>query len=354
MVGNGQELRTIERLSPGTPLRQGLERIIQQGKGAILVLGYGPALRSISSGGFELEQPLNFSPAKLSELSKMDGGIILDDDGDNILWANVHFVPSNEIPSDETGSRHRTAQRIAKQTGQAVVAVSEGRKIATLYLNGRKIELRSPTEIAAKVNQELQTLDRLRRRLDEAELTLTQLEISELSTYRNVVTLLQRAELVRRVGLAIETETVSLGDEGRLAYIQLADMLRGVEHLISVTLRDYAPSRRTKIETMTARLERLEEADIDDPTKVVKVLKFPELDEPVVPRGYRVLSKVGRLPDNVREELIRHFKRLPKMIAATSAELEAVEGIGSTRAQHLRHFFDRLQAAASDWAPQAL
>lgn len=327
---------------------------MQQGKGGIIVFGYGPDIKAISSGGFELEQPLEFSPAKLAELSKMDGGIILDEEGVNLLWANVHFVPSNEIPSDETGSRHRTAQRIAKQTGKPVVAVSERRKIATLYLNGRKIELRNPTEIAARVNQELQTLDRLRRRLDEAELTLTQLEISQLSTYRNVVTLLQRAELVRRVGLSIEAETVSLGDEGRLAYIQLADMLRGVEHLIAETLRDYAPSRRTKIETLSRRLEGLEEADLDDPTKVVRALKFPDLDEPVIPRGYRILSKVGRLPEGVREELIRHFKKLPRMISASPDELEKVEGIGTTRAQHLRHFFDRLQAAASEWAPQAL
>lgn len=327
---------------------------MQHGKGAILVIGTGPDIEAISSGGFQLAQPTSFTPAKLAELSKMDGGIVLDEEAGSIMAANVHFVPSNEIPSDETGSRHRTAQRIAKQTGRSVVAVSEGRRLATVYLDGQKIELRNPTEIAARVNQELQTLDRLRRRLDEAELTLTQLEITGLSTYRNVVTLIQRAELVRRVGLAIEREAVSLGAEGQLAYIQLADMVRGVEHLIDVTLRDYAKTRRTNVDAVSDKLESLDEGDLDDPTRVGKTLSILDLDQPVTPRGYRILSKVGRLPDNVREELIRHFKKLPRMIRATTDDLEKVEGIGSTRAGHLRHYFDRLETAAEEWAPQSL
>ena len=154
---------------------------MQQGKGAIIVLGSGPLVEAISSGGFALGQPVTFSPAKLGELSKMDGGIVLDPDGDHIIQANVHFVPSNDIPSDETGSRHRTAQRVAIQTAFPVIAVSEGRKLATVYVGSRKFELRNPTEVAARVNQELQTLDRLRRRLDEAESTLTQLRQLELS-----------------------------------------------------------------------------------------------------------------------------------------------------------------------------
>lgn len=342
-------------MAPGTPLRQGLERILQQGKGAIIVIGYGEDIDAISSGGFPLKQPQSFTPARLAELAKMDGGIILDDEAANLIAANVHFVPSNEIPSDETGARHRTAQRIAIQTGRPVVAVSEGRKIATLYLNGQKIELRSPTEVAARVNQELQTLDRLRRRLDEAEANLTQLEATNLATYRNAVTLIQRAELVRRVGLAIEREAVSLGDEGRLAYIQLADMVRGVAHLQEMTLRDYLPPRRQRsVGKLIERLEEVDETDLDDPVKVGKAIGFPDLDEPVTPRGYRILSKVGRLPEPVREELVRHFKRLPRMLEASLADFEKVEGIGSTRAAHLRHFFDRLLAVAENWTPQGI
>lgn len=336
-------------------MRQGLERIIQQGKGAIIVLGDGEKVAQISSGGFRLAQPVNFTPPKLSELAKMDGGIILDAEGDHILAANVHFVPSNDIPTEETGSRHRTAQRIAIQTSVPVVAVSEGRRTASVYVEEAKIELRSPTAVAAKVNQDLQTLDRLRRRLDEAENGLTSLEVSELVTYRAVVTLLQRAELVRRVGTGIERQAISLGDEGRLAYIQLADMVRGVEYLRDVTLRDYLATRR-KSSLAKARdgLSGLEESELDDPLRIARAIGFEDLDVPVTPRGYRLLSKVARLPEAVREELIKHFKRLPRMLSATVAEFEKVEGIGAARASHLQHYFERVRSLAQEWTPQVL
>lgn len=356
MARNGSlALETLERLAPGTPLRQGLERIIQAGKGAIIVLGDGAKVAEISSGGFRLAQPVLFTPPKLSELAKMDGGIILDAEGDHILAANVHFVPSNDIPTDETGSRHRTAQRVAIQASVPVVAVSEGRRTASVYVEDSKIELRSPTSVAARVNQDLQTLDRLRRRLDEAENGLTSLEVSELVTYRAVVTLLQRAELVRRVGLGIEREAISLGDEGRLAYIQLADMVRGVEFLQDVTLRDYLPTRRkSSLGKARESLSALEESDLDDPVRIGRAIGFDDLDSPVTPRGYRLLSRVARLPDSVREELIKHFKQLPRMLSATVGDFEKVEGIGTARATHLQHYFQRVRSLAQEWTPQVL
>jgi diadenylate cyclase len=348
-------LETLERLAPGTPLRQGLERIIQQGKGAIIVIGDGATLREISSGGFRLAQPVFFTPPKLSELAKMDGGIILDAEGDYILAANVHFVPSNDIPTEETGSRHRTAERVAVHASVPVVAVSEGRRTASVYVEGSKVELRSPTMVAARVNQDLQTLDRLRRRLDEAENGLTSLEVSELVTYRAVVTLLQRAELVRRVGTGIERQAISLGDEGRLAYIQLADMVRGVEFLRDVTLRDYLPTRRrSSLNKAREGMTELDESDLDDPQRIARAIGFEDLDAPVTARGYRLLSKVARLPDSVREELIRHFKTLPRMLSATVADFEKVEGIGNARATHLQHYFSRVRSLAQEWTPQVL
>ena len=355
VVGNASPtVAPLERLAPGTPLRQGLERIIQQGKGAIIVLGSGADIEALSSGGFMLVQPEPFSPAKLAELAKMDGGIVLDDGVRHILAANVHFVPAADIATDETGSRHRTAQRIARQTRRPVVAVSEGRKVATLYIDGQKIELRSATEVGARVNQELQTLDRLRRRLDDAEATLTQLEVVDLSTHRAVVTLIQRAELVRRVGLAIEREAVSLGDDGRLAYVQLVDMVRGVEHLISITLRDYSRTMtKHPPEETDHRLRALDDAGLEDPARVARAVGISDLDEPASPCGYRVLTKVGRLPESVLDQLVAHFEALPKMIVAEVDELERVEGIGPARASHLRHYFDRLRMASDDWTPRA-
>jgi len=354
VVDNGSPTAaSLGRLAPGTPLRQGLERIIQAGNGALIVLGGGADLEALSSGGFALVQPEPFSPAKLAELAKMDGGIVLDEAARHVLAANVHFVPGADIPTDETGSRHRTAQRLARQTGRPVVAVSEGRRVATLYIDGEKIELRSATEMAARVNQELQTLDRLRRRLDEAEAILTQLEVVDLATNRAVVAVVQRAELVRRVGLAVERLALSLGDEGRLAYIQLADMVRGVEHLIAVTLRDNAGTlKRFSPPQMVERLRSLGDADLEDPVRVAQAVGASDLDAPAAPGGYRVLTKIGRLPEAVLDQLVAHFETLPKMMTAGVDELERVEGIGPARASHLRHYFDRLQMVSDDWTPR--
>lgn len=332
-------------------MRQALERIIQMGKGGLVVLGAGSEVEEASSGGFALTGAW-FTPARLSELAKMDGGIVVDDRWDRILAANVHFIPDGTIPTDETGSRHRTAERMAIQTKKPVVAVSEGRKVATLYYDGQKVQLDRPTEVAARVNQDLQTLDRLRRRLDDAETRLTMLEVTGLATYRPVVTLLQRTELVRRVGTSIEQEAVTLGDEGGLMWVQLADMVRGVEHIRTVTLMDYIkPRRDSRVHAAAEALTVLSGADLEDPSKIGRAVGFLELDDTAVPRGFRLLAKVGRLPDTVREDLVRHFKGFGRLLHASLAELEQVEGIGAARALQLRTFFDRLLAAAELWDP---
>ncbi len=345
MVTNSASvLEVLERLAPGTPIRNGLERIIQAGKGALIVLGSGRDVDEISSGGFLLNGSA-FSPARLHELAKMDGGIVLDLDSGMLTAANVHFVPSADIPTDETGSRHRTAQRIALQTGRPVVAVSEGRHIATLYIDGQKIELPRPTAVAERVNQELQTLDRLRRQLAEAEQLLTLQEVNGAASYRAVASVLQRSELIRRVGAGIERYTISMGDEGNLASVQLQDLRQGVENLLDLTLRDYVPTRRPKdLNDAMKALESLSESELSDPSEVCRTLGFADLESEASPRGYRLLDKAGRMPESVRDELVRQFKSLDKMLHASKEELETIEGIGVARAAQLRHYFDRLVA----------
>lgn len=344
----------LERLAPGSSLRNGIERILQAGKGALIVIGGGADVRSISSGGFQLNRAA-FSPARLAELAKMDGGIVLSGDLTVIEHANVHFVPDATIPTDETGSRHRTAERITRQTGLPVVAVSEGRHIAVLYIDGDKIELPSPAVIASRVNAELQNLDRLRRQLNEAEDLLTNLEVAGMATYRAVVALLQRAELVRRVGRSIEAQAVTLGDEGRLTSVQLADLLRGVNHIRDLTLLDYIPTRRRRsLPTFVKATAEMSDSDLVDPTKLGKVVGVDDLDASAVPRGYRVLSKAGRIPDQVREATVRHFKGFEELINAPIDQLEDVDGVGTVRAGQLRYYFDRLIAAAETWTPPGL
>jgi len=350
-VGGPSITETLERLAPGTPMRRALERIIQQGKGGLVVLGEGAEVTEASSGGFSLKSA-PFSPARLAELSKMDGGIILDDSWSTILEAAVHFVPEGSIPTDETGARHRTAERMAFQTGKPVVAVSEGRKVATLFYSGQKIELASPTEVAAHVNQELQSLDRLRSRLDGAETKLTRLEVVDLATYRPAVTVLQRAELVERLGRVVEARTLTLGEEGRIVYLQLNDLLAGVDFTKRAVLRDYVkPLRSSTVRQAMEDLSGLTGTDLEDPSRVGKELDFPDLDDPAEPRGYRILSQVGRLPDSVRDDIIRHFGSASRLLQASVEDLLKVEGVGETRAGQLRAYFDRLLDKADEWDP---
>lgn len=351
MVGGLSISETLERLAPGTDMRYALERIIQQGKGGLLVLGQNSKVRAASSGGFELKGA-SFTPAKLAELSKMDGGVVLDDDWDAILAANVHFVPDGSIETDETGARHRTAERLARETGTPVVAVSEGRRVATLFYGDQKIELAAPTEVAAHVNQELQSLERLRSRLDEAENRLSRLEVTGLVSYRAVVTVVQRAELVERLGAVIRDRTRTLGDEGRIATLQLNDLLTGVRETEELVLQDYVkPLRSGSVERALERLHELNGQELEDPYRVAKELGFSDLDDPADARGHRLLSQVGRLPDSVREDIVRHFGAVTRLLRASEAQLIDVEGVGETRAKQLQSFFHRLEVAAHEWEP---
>lgn len=350
-VGGPSINETLERLAPGTPMRYALERVIQQGKGGLVVLGQNAKVQSASSGGFTLNGTA-FTPARLAELSKMDGGIIVDDSWESILAANVHFIPDGTIPTDETGARHRTAERLAKETDTPVVAVSEGRRVATLFYGEQKIELAAPTEVAAHVNQELQSLERLRSRLDEAESRLSRLEVNALASYKAVVTVVQRAEMVRRLGGVIRDRARTLGDEGRIATLQLNDLLVGVAATEELVLADYIkPLRANSVERALERLAELSGSDLEDQALVAKEIGFSDLDDPAEARGHRLLAMAGRLPDAVREDIVRHFGTVTRLLRATEDQLIDVEGVGDTRAKQLLTFFNRLEAAAHEWEP---
>lgn len=332
-------------------MRHALERVIQQGKGGLVVLGSNPKVTAASSGGFKLSGA-GFTPARLSELSKMDGGIVLDDTWDDVLMANVHFIPDGSISTDETGARHRTAERLAKETETPVVAVSEGRRVATLFYGDQKIELASPTEVRAHVNQELQSLERLRSRIDEAEGRLGRLEVTGLVTYRAVVTVLQRAELAQRLGGVIRERTRTLGEEGLITTLQLNDLLSGVEELERSVCQDYLkPLRSNSVDKAMASLGDLTPTDLGDASRVAKELGFSDLDDEADARGHRLLSHVARLPEGVRDEIIRYFGSVTKLLRASEAQLTVVEGVGDARAKQLLSFFERLESSAHEWEP---
>ncbi len=335
-------LTTLERLAPGTPLREAFGRIIQHGNGALVVLGHGPGVDAICTGGFQLKDS-SFTMARLAELAKMDGAIVVSDDCERILRANVHLIPDPSMPTDETGSRHRTAERAARQTGKPVISISEDRAVATLFFGNEKHELESPQALTGRVNQALQTVERFRRRLDDAEERLTRLEVADLMTYRSVILVLQRAELVNRISAEVRRDSVGLGAEGKLVRLQLADLLQGSDELRVLVVRDYVKKlTKTSVASAIEALETISTEELQDSVLVANALDFDHPDAQASPRGLRLLSQIPRLPESVQEEVARHFGDFHKLLYASVDDLDKVSGVGRTRALQLRRFFDRL------------
>src|SRR5881409_1574960 len=253
-------MEALAAVAPGQPLREGLDRILQAGMGALIVVADGPDVLNICSGGFLLDAA--FSPQRLSELAKMDGAIILASDASRIARANVHLVPDPNVPTTETGTRHRTAERVARSIDVPVISVSEDMSIINVYRNYLKHPLESIPRLLNRANQALQTLERYKARLDTVSSSLSALEVEDLVTLRDVVTVLQRTEMVRRIAEEIEGHIVELGVDGRLVRLQLEELMGGVDDDRRLVIRDYFREESTW--HVGDALEALAELDTDD------------------------------------------------------------------------------------------
>jgi diadenylate cyclase len=337
-------------VAPGTALRDGLERILRGRTGALIVLGHDRAVEAICTGGFALD--VEFSSTRLRELCKMDGAVVLSSDGTRIVRAAVHLMPDPAIPSEESGTRHRTAERVAKQTGHPVISVSQSMHIIGLYVNGIRHVIDDSTAILSRANQALATLERYKLRLDEVSGTLSALEIEDLVTGRDAVTVVQRLEMVRRIADEIEGYVIELGTDGRLLALQLDELMAGVDSDRALVVRDYIPaSKRSRAaEESEWELDRLSANELIDLGAVAKAMGFPNtveaLDAAVSPRGFRLLAKVPRLPGPVVDRLVEHFGSLQRLLGATVEDLQAVEGVGDARARGIREGLSRLAEAS--------
>jgi diadenylate cyclase len=347
-AGEDRLRSTLAAMAPGTALRDGLERILRGNTGALIVLGYDSVVESLCTGGFSLD--VEFSATRLRELAKMDGGIVIDDVLSRILRAAVHLVPDPTIPTEESGTRHRTAERVSLQTSHPVISVSQSMQLIALYLEGRRYVLDDSAAILSRANQALATLERYKLRLDEVAGTLSALEIEDLVTVRDAMVVSQRLEMVRRIASEIEGYVVELGTDGRLISLQLDELMAGVEAEREYVVRDYLPpatGRRVRTaEEVLADLDALSSTDLLDLTVVSRTAGFPAhpdaLDAPVSPRGYRLLAKVPRLPRAVVDRLVEHFVTLQKLLAAGLDDLTTVDGIGEARARSVREGLSRL------------
>ena len=337
---------TLAAVAPGTELRDGLERILRGRTGALIVLGNDKTVEAMSTGGFPLD--IEFSSTRLRELAKMDGAIVLDRDGSRILRAATQLLPDPSIETNESGTRHRTAERVAKQTGFPVVSVSQSMQIVALYVDGRRHVLEESSAILSRANQALQTLERYKSRLDEVTGTLSALEIEDLVTVRDVASVLRRLEMVRRISEEIDSYVVELGTDGRLLTLQLEELTGGLGNDRELVIRDYleAAHNTGTVEQVLADLMELTSIELLDLAAGAKAVGFTvvgdALDAAVSPRGYRLLTKVPRLPGAIVERLVDHFENLQKLLSANLEDLMAVEGVGEGRARAVREGLSRL------------
>ncbi|WP_375480726.1 DNA integrity scanning diadenylate cyclase DisA [uncultured Jatrophihabitans sp.] len=336
----------LATVAPGTSLRDGLERILRGNTGALIVIGADATVQSLCTGGFPLD--VEFSATRLRELCKMDGAVVLSADGGRIVRSATHLMPDPSVPTEESGTRHRTAQRVALQTGFPVISVSQSMRIISLYIGDGRYVLESSAEILSRANQAIATLERYKMRLDEVSQALSALEIEDLVTVRDAAIVSQRLEMVRRIADEVTGYVVELGTDGRLLALQLDELLAGTDADRELIARDYVPNgqRSRSSATVLRQLADLSAVDLLDLTQVAQAMGLPNtpeaLDAAVSPRGYRLLARVPRIPPALVDRVVEHFGGLQKLLAASVEDLQVVDGIGDVRALAVREGISRL------------
>jgi diadenylate cyclase len=335
----------LAMMAPGTPLRDGFERILRGRTGALVVLGRNKIISQISTGGFGLD--VVYTPTALRELAKMDGAIIFDWEADRIIRAGVQLMPDASIDTVETGTRHRTADRVSRQSGLPVVSISASMSTIALYLDHRRHLVEHSDQILTRAHQALQTLERYRGRLWEVTTKLSSLEVQDQVTVRDFALVAQRLEMVRRLEEELDTYVVELGTDGRLLTLQLHELRAGIDELRCLLERDYHPTGSSTFGL--SGLKHLNTDELLDPLTVARAVGFPynlHLESHVTTRGFRQMAQINRLPSYLGDRLIEHFGTLQALFGASANDLQAVEGVGEGRARVIRDGLVRLAESA--------
>ncbi len=388
-------LDALTLVASGTPLREGLDRVVQAKRGALVVIGNDPAVLAICTGGFLLDA--EFTPQRLSELAKMDGAIVLTSDASRIARANVHLMPRASIPTSETGTRHRTAERVARSLDVPVVTVSEAMATITVYRRAERHTLQQPGRLVARASQAIAAVERFKSRYDVALALLSSLEVEDTVSVNDVVAVLQPGEMVVRFTDEVEGYLVELGEDGRLIRLQIEELGAGVEETLRLVALDYvvvpggvgrsdhngrAPgvrdvpggdgraarshhdgredgqlrehgrtgALRARADAALRALHGLSHDELLGRTAVATVLGFdPEpgvLDLPIEARGYRLLHRLPRVSEAIIERIVERFVTLPKLMQASLADLEKVGGVGEAKARSVKDGLSRMVEAS--------
>ena len=327
----------LQLVSPGTPLRDGIDNVLRANTGGLIVVGFNEKVKAIVEGGFSIGCP--YTPSALYELAKMDGAIILSEDADKILLANAQLAPAPNYPSSETGMRHRTAERVAKETKALVIAVSQRRNIITVYQGNFRYALKDIGVILTKANQAVQTLEKYKVVLKQSVNGLGLLEFEDIVTYSDLIRVLQRFIMFIRIKNELLSYLTELGVEGRLIRLQMSEVISSLEEEGELIIKDYMHQVDGDESDLFKKVQELSHQQMVEDSAVLKVLGYNgyvPLDEVILPRGYRMLHKIPRLPSLIIDNLVETFGDFKNIMDATVEELDEVEGIGEVRAKKIR------------------
>lgn len=329
----------------GTAIREGLENILKAKTGALIVVGDSQDVMDIVDGGFYINE--EYTASRLYELAKMDGAIVLSSDMKHILYANAQIVPDYTIPTKETGTRHRTAERTAKQTNELVISISQRRNIITIFKGNFRYVIEDTSKVISKANQALQILEKYKKVLDTKISILNEYEFNDTVTLDNVVNCIERIEQVMVIKKEVENAIYELGEDGRLIEMQLQELVDGLNEEEIYLIRDYLANSRKNYEKVLADIKKISLDGVVKSKMIVKLLGYNDIDDfedvAVYPKGYRILSKIPRMPSTVVENLVRSFKSFQHILVAEGESLVAVEGIGEVRARNIKQTLKRMQ-----------
>ena len=348
MAGNKQDtiIEILKLIAPGTKIREGLENILKAKTGGLIVIGDTKEVLDIVDGGFNLN--VEYTPSRLYELAKMDGAIILSADLKRILYANAQLIPSPSITTNETGTRHRTAERTAKQTGEIVISVSQRRNVITIFKGDLRYVLQESSKVITKANQALQTAEKYKKVFDDKLNLLNEYEFNDIVTLQNVIVCIQRAEMVLKVVDEVKKAISELGEEGRLLQMQLDELFGNLELEEFFIIKDYIMlTKKNSEEKALKNIRKMNHEDLMKVQLIAKELGYEDFDNyeevNVFTRGYRILNKIPRMPSNIVENLVKNFKSFQHIIQADIPELDDVEGIGEIRAKAIKQSLKRMQ-----------
>lgn len=336
----------LKLIAPGTPIREGLENILKAKTGALIAIGDSKEMLELVDGGFSINE--DYTSSRLYELAKMDGAIVLSKDLKTILFANAQLIPDASITTKETGTRHRTAERTAKQTGELIISISQRRNIITVFKGEFRYVIEDTAKILTKANQALQTVEKYKKVFDGKLSILNEYEFNDIVTLDNVITAVQRAEMVMKMAEEVQKSITELGEEGRLVQMQLDELVGELEKEELLIIKDYiAPRKKRTPVKVLDEIMNLEYEDLMMSQTIAKILGYEIFDNyeevGVYTKGYRILNKIPRMPTNIVENLIKQFKSFQHILLADIPELDDVDGIGEVRARTIKQSLKRMQ-----------